>query len=242
MFDRSCAFGMTMLTWALVAFGLPTHSAAGTLLSPSLAERFSRSGEPFGQEAYRLTAGVFFENWRTVQQKLEEEQVQLALCERDRVHCSSPPALRFLAIVEAGRAKDGRARLGEINRAINLAVQPVSDLARYGSIDVWASPLDTFSAGKGDCEDYAIAKFVALREAGISPDDLRIVIMRHLGRNEDHAIAAVRLEGRWLTLDNRHMAIVEDRDVTDYQPLFLLDQHGIMRYRDAPLLPVGWQS
>ena len=129
-----------------------------------------------------------------------------------------------------------RSRLGEINRAINLAIHPVSDLAQYGEIDVWSSPLATFASGAGDCEDYAIAKFVALRLAGVAPDDLRIVIMRDTIRGEDHAVAAVRLDGRWLTLDNRRMAMVEDADVRNYRPTFVIDQTGIMQYADAPLL------
>ena len=54
----------------------------------------------------------------------------------------------------------------------------MSDQALYGEIDFWASPLATLGRGAGDCEDYAIAKFVALRLAGMSADDLRIVIMR----------------------------------------------------------------
>ena len=119
---------------------------------------------------------------------------------------------KLLAIVDAARAREGRARYGEINRAINLAIKAMSDLAQYGEIDVWASPLVTFSRGAGDCEDYAIAKLVALRLAGIAPDDLRIVIVHDFVRGEDHAIAAAKLDGRWLTLDNRRMAMVEDVD------------------------------
>ena len=86
--------------------------------------------------------------------------------------CVSPAALKFLDIVDAARLREGRARLGEINRAINLAIRPISDLAQHGQIDVWTSPLATLARGGGDCEDYAIAKFVALRRAGIAPDDL----------------------------------------------------------------------
>jgi predicted transglutaminase-like cysteine proteinase len=44
----------------------------------------------------------------------------------------------------------------------------VSDLAQYGVTELWASPLTTFAAGAGDCEDYAIAKYVALRQAGMA--------------------------------------------------------------------------
>ena len=88
--------------------------------------------------------------------------VQLALCEGDRDGCASPAALKFLDIVDAARSREGRARLGEINRAINLAIRPISDLAQHGQIDVWSSPLATLARGGGDCEDYAIAKFIGL--------------------------------------------------------------------------------
>jgi predicted transglutaminase-like cysteine proteinase len=114
----------------------------------------------------------------------------------------------------------------------------MSDLAQYGEIDVWSSPLLTFTTGRGDCEDYAIAKFVALHQAGVSPEDLRIVIMHDSIRGEDHAVAAARLNGHWLTLDNRHMAIVEDADIRNYRPLYVIDQYGVMQYVDAPLLVV----
>ncbi len=112
----------------------------------------------------------------------------------------------------------------------------MSDLAQYGEIDVWTSPLVTFAHGAGDCEDYAIAKFVALRLAGVDPGDLRIVIMRDTIRGEDHAVAAARLDGHWLTLDNRRMAMIEDTQVRNYRPTFVIDRSGIMQYVDAPLL------
>jgi predicted transglutaminase-like cysteine proteinase len=176
------------------------------------------------------------DKWLGVERKLDDERVQLALCDGDRDRCVSPAALQLLAIVDNARAREGRARLGEINRAINLAIRPMSDLAQYGEIDVWSSPLVTFAHGAGDCEDYAIAKFVALRLAGISPGDLRIVVMRDTIRGEDHAVAAARLDGRWLVLDNRRMAMVEDAYLRNVRPLFVIDQHGVMQYADAPLL------
>jgi predicted transglutaminase-like cysteine proteinase len=144
--------------------------------------------------------------------------------------------VQLLAIVDAGRQREGRARLGEINRAINLAIHPMSDLAQFGQEDVWSSPLSTFYRGAGDCEDYAIAKFVALRMAGIPSEDLRIVVLADVMRGEGHAVAAVRLDGRWLILDNRRMAMVEDMVFRSYRPLFVIDQTGVMKYSDAPLL------
>jgi hypothetical protein len=77
---------------------------------------------------------------------------------------------------------------------------------------------------------------VALRRAGIAPDDLRIVIMRDTIRGEDHAVAAARLDGHWLTLDNRRMAMVEDSDIRNYRPTHVINQHSVMRYTDTPVL------
>ena len=239
IFSYSRALRVAVMAWGMVSFGPAPDLAAGTLLSPGSAVLVRKSIEPFGVFAFRLSGGGLWAKWLGVQRRLDDEMVQLALCDGDRDRCVSPAALRFLAIVDNARAREGRARLGEINRAINLAIRPISDLAQFGEIDVWSSPLVTFANGAGDCEDYAIAKFVALRQAGISAEDIRIVIMRDTVRGEDHAVAAVRLDGNWLTLDNRRMAMVEDAHVRNYRPLFVIDRYGVMQYVDAPLLAVA---
>ena len=194
------------------------------------------SAEPFGVSVAAMPAGALQDKWLRLAHKLDDDRVQIALCDGDRERCASDAALQFLTIVDSGRQRDGRARLGDINRAINLAIRPMSDLAQYGEIDVWTSPLVTFDRGAGDCEDYAIAKFMALRLAGLAAEDLRIVIMRDTIGGEDHAVAAARLDGHWLMLDNRRMALVEDINVRNYRPLFVFDQSAIMKYSDIPLL------
>ena len=238
IFIYSRTLGVAVMAWGMISFGHASDLAAETLLSPSHVDLVKKSAEPFGVFAFRLYGGELWEKWIGVQRTLADEIVQLALCNGDRERCVSPAALRFLAIVDNAKAREGRARLGEINRAINLAIHPMSDLARYGEIDVWSSPLLTFTTGTGDCEDYAIAKLVALNQAGIPPDDLRIVIMHATIRGEHHAVAAARLDGRWLTLDNRRMAMVEDAQIRNYRPLYVIDQYGVMQYVDAPVLPV----
>lgn len=235
IFGHSHALRAVVLAWAMAWFGPAADLAAGTLNPSDPSDRVEKSAEPFGLFTSRLSGGGLQRKWRGVQARLDDEMVQLALCEGDRERCASPAALRFLSLVEIGRAREGRARLGEINRAINLAIRPMSDLAQYGEIDVWSSPLATLTRGAGDCEDYAIAKFVALRLAGIPADDLRIVIMHDTIQGEDHAIAAARLDGRWLTLDNRRMAMVEDAYVRNYRPTFVIDGGGVQRYEEAPM-------
>src|SRR6201987_19573 len=193
------------------------------------------SAEPFGLTASPVNAGPVFDKWSALKRKLDDERVQLALCDGDRDGCASDAALQFLAIVDTGRAREGRALLGEINRAINLAIRATSDLAEYGEMDVWSSPLATFAHRAGDCEDYAIAKFAALRQAGVPAEDLRIIIMHEIFHGEDHAVTAAKLDGHWLILDNRRMAMVEDASVRNYRPLFVMDETGLRKYVDHPL-------
>ncbi|MBR0873688.1 transglutaminase-like cysteine peptidase [Bradyrhizobium tropiciagri] len=225
-----------MLACGLALIAPPDALNAASLLSPGPAELMKKSGEPFGQPTSLLTEGGLRDKWLGLQRHITDDLVQLAICEGNRAGCGSPEALRFLAIVDAGRARSGRARLGEINRAINLAIRPGSDLAQYGEVDVWSSPLTTFGRGAGDCEDYAIAKLIALRMAGVAAEDLRIVVMHDLLGGEDHAVVAARLDGHWLTLDNRRMAMIEDTSIRSFRPSFVIDQHGVSKYVDA--LPV----
>ena len=190
-----------------------------------------RSAEPFGIFAFAISSGGLQQKWLALKDRLDDEMVQLALCDGDRDNCASPAALKLLAIVDHARARDGRARLGETNRAINLAIRAADD----GREDVWSSPLATFERGAGDCEDYAIAKLAALRLAGVAAEDLRIVVVRDIRAGEAHAVAAARLDGRWLMLDNRRMAMVEDDNARTYQPLFVLHEAAVMKYVDEPV-------
>src|ERR1700674_1805727 len=243
IFVRSQTWRVVVLVWGMVWFGPAADLTAGTLISPGAMDLIRKSAEPFGLFVSKVSAGALREKWLGVERKLDDERVQLALCDGDREHCVSPAALQLLAIVDNARARDGRARRGEINRAINLAIRPMSDLAQYGEIDVWSSPLDTFATGAGDCEDYAIAKFVALRLAGVPADDLRIVVMRDTVNGEGNAVAMARLDQHWLTLDNRRMAMVEDTDVRNIRPLFVIDQNDVMKYVDtAPAMVLNYAT
>jgi len=188
---HSRAWRAVLFLCGLILLGSTADLRAGTLLSPGSAVLVRKSAEPFGVFAFAISAGRVRDKWLHLKDKLDDEMVQLALCDGDRERCVSPAALKLLAIVDQARARHGRARLGEANRAINLAIRATSD----GADDVWSSPLATVARGAGDCEDYAIAKIAALRLAGAAPEDLRIVVVRDTHAGEEHAVAAARLDG-----------------------------------------------
>jgi predicted transglutaminase-like cysteine proteinase len=186
-----------------------------------------RAALPLGMEPFGLPAsaaqGTISSKWNELQSRILDDARALAACRADESTCSDS-ARRFLSIVELGGKQEGRARIGSINRAVNLSIRPTSDWAQYGYADFWASPLQTLGSGAGDCEDYAIVKYLVLRELGFSSSDLRLVIVRDDKHQTEHAVTAIRYEQRWLILDNRTLAILDAEDANHYRPLYALHQ------------------
>ena len=234
-----CARARRALAFCALFLGqlAPAPLVAGPLELHQLTGAANYRSEPFGPATRVVAEGGLHDKWSGVQAKLDEEQHIIAACRNDRAHCTNKAAVTFLNIVDAAREREGLARLGEVNRAINLAIRPMSDLANYGEIDVWASPLMSLARGAGDCEDYAIAKMAALKAAGVPSDDLRLVILRETARGEDHAVLAVRLQERWVVLDNRMLVMLADTEVTNYRPIFVADDMGVRAYRNDSLPP-----
>jgi predicted transglutaminase-like cysteine proteinase len=83
---------------------------------------------------------------------------------------------------------------------------------------------------RGDCKQYAIAKYAALIEAGISENDVRLVIVRDLVNNANHAVVAARLNGDWIVLDNRSMALTQDIEMRGVIPLIVFDRDGVKQF------------
>jgi predicted transglutaminase-like cysteine proteinase len=185
--------------------------------------------EPFGLNTVPVASGEVLSKWSGVEADIRAENDILSRCRANAELCPAA-ARKFLAIVAQGRALTGRARIGIINRAINLAIRPMSDLAQWGVVDRWSAPLVTLTTGRGDCEDYAIAKYVALKEAGVAAENLRLVIVRDLAVGGDHAVVAARLDGDWIVLDNRWLMLVEDSQTRQMVPLFVLDQTGVRQF------------
>jgi transglutaminase-like putative cysteine protease len=91
---------------------------------------------------------------------------------------------------------------------------------------VWATASSTLARGRGDCEDYAIAKMQMLRSAGLSERDLYLVIVRDLVRRSDHAVLVARAEGRMLLLDDGTDEVLDTERVTDYRPVLTFASYG----------------
>jgi predicted transglutaminase-like cysteine proteinase len=189
--------------------------------------------EPFGLPTVSSPKGPLSANWNDLQAQINLEQAVVAQCRDEANLCSSRAAARFVAILNQGEQRDGIARIGHINRAINLAILGLNNQRTEN----WTPPLTALSQGSGDCKQYSVLKYVALTNVGFAQEDLRIVIVMDKTVHRQHAVVAVRHEGRWLILDNRSSILVESSDVAaHYIPLNVLDQQGVREFVGAPTL------
>jgi predicted transglutaminase-like cysteine proteinase len=181
----------------------------GAKTARSVAEpRSGFSGEVaplFGLETEPLLAGAVVEKWNRAKAEIARELSAIDQC-RANGNCPAD-AQKLIALSAEGAARIGRAKVGLINRAVDLAIRSASDEAQWGVADRWSAPLETIRSGRRDCEDYAIVKYFALLQAGIPADDVKIVIVKNVFPNEYHAVAAVHVDDQWLILDNRTLTL-----------------------------------
>jgi predicted transglutaminase-like cysteine proteinase len=69
-------------------------------------------------------------------------------------------------------------KLKRINDFFNRAILFEDDQSIWNQSDYWATPLETMGQGRGDCEDFAIAKYFSLRDAGVPTGKLRLVYVK----------------------------------------------------------------
>jgi len=196
--------------------------------SVSATTKDERSAQLFGMDTEPVADGALLDKWRRVQADITKDLEVVAQCQAGKP-CSAP-AKRLLSLSLEGYGRSDRARAGILNRAIDLAISPVSDQTQWGVPDHWSDPLETLHSNSGDCEDYAIVKYAALLAAGVSKDAVKIVVLRNQLPNEDHAVVAVRVDNQWLILDNRTLTLVRDMDVRRAIPEFVLDDQGVSRF------------
>jgi len=150
-------------------------------------------------------------------------------------------AARFAAAL---RGRDERVKLDAVNRFVNARVTFVDDSRQFGVADRWSAASDTLSRGRGDCEDYAIAKLAMLRRAGFADRDLYFVVLKDLARRADHAVLVVRSGGRFLVLDNGTDQLIDSAEILDYRPVltFTANQRFAHGYRRSASPPVTFAA
>ncbi|MDP2148832.1 MAG: transglutaminase-like cysteine peptidase [Parvibaculum sp.] len=139
-----------------------------------------------------------------------------------------------------------------VDALVDQQIQYALDPANYGKNEYWASPMETLQRGRGDCEDFAILKYHALRYLGVPADKMFIVAVSNKGADVlDHATLMVDVreagmltaawegikakvtgktaESEFVILDNDGSEagkLVESRS-SDYKPYYAMNEKGV---------------
>lgn len=141
----------------------------------------------------------------------------------------------WLQLVAAAKPLDEGRKLQAINDFFNRHIVFDDDLNIWRQSDYWATPLETIGRGRGDCEDFAIAKYYSLRLAGVPVARMRLVYVKarlSTGAGEvqqAHMVLAyyAKPSAEPLVLDNLQTAIQPASRRPDLQPVFSFNSEGI---------------
>jgi predicted transglutaminase-like cysteine proteinase len=67
-------------------------------------------------------------------------------------------------------------------------ILPINDETKYQVDDYWATPKEFLIEGRGDCEDYAIAKYFTLLSLGIKENKLFLAVVKVKNATNYHMI------------------------------------------------------
>ena len=180
-------------------------------------------GQLFGTAEIHSSNLKMFPKWRGMLQLFEKE---LRTCGPEQ--CGKA---EWHAIIERLRGKDVITQLREINAAMNKKPY-IADQTNWNLPDYWATPLQFLQKG-GDCEDFAIAKYMALRDLGVPVQDMRIVVLNDLNLGIAHAVLAVYVGADPYILDNQISKVVPASTIHHYQPVYSINENGWWLHRSG---------
>ncbi len=214
------ALGLAVPAWAAPDVSATVERGAAPAQSAPLGNRLNGL---FGSREFRSSNPAIVPQWEGVARRLARDAPAVAACDADPQMCRSPRVRRWRAEVRDLQGADPLVQLAEINRFANHVVPYREDERVYRRTDHWAAPLQMLRQA-GDCEDYAIFKFVSLLDLGFRNDQMRIVVVQDTVRDLPHAVLVVELAGRAYVLDNQFEEILPLDGVARYRPYYSVNQ------------------
>ena len=213
---RRMAVGMVL---AAVLAGASGEAAAST---------DSTHPQLFGTREVRSSNLTLFRRWTGMLKRyiVERDLGEGACMDMAFNRC---PQSDWKAFLKELRGVDAMTQLDRVNRYVNNAPY-ISDPRNYSMPDYWATPREFLERG-GDCEDYAIVKFMALRVLGWANGDLRIVVVNNLIQRTSHAVLIAYVDGAAWVLDNQIGLVVASERIKHLQLIFSLNEDSWWRHQ-----------
>jgi len=195
---------------------------AAKLRAPAAAAALARA----------VLTGVCIAAWVAGSAAWDPQNLQRAARTRGPQVVESVRALQ--AVLAAADGKDETVKLAAINDFYNRRIVFAPDDEVWGQVDYWASPLEMFEKGRGDCEDFVIGKYFSLIAAGVPSARLRLVYVRAQIGGADGVVQAHMVLAYYaqpndepLVLDNLIGEIRPASRRPDLAPVFSFNSDGL---------------
>ncbi|MDR2786849.1 MAG: transglutaminase-like cysteine peptidase [Candidatus Accumulibacter sp.] len=141
----------------------------------------------------------------------------------------------WLFMIASSKGIKEEARLMRVNDFINGSLAFEEDISVWDQSDYWATPLEMIGKGRGDCEDFAIIKYISLRMAGVASAKLRLVYAKARLNGMAGPVWVAHMVLAYyatpgaepLVLDNLNGTILPASRRPDLQPVFSFNSDGI---------------
>ncbi|MBT3196188.1 MAG: sulfate adenylyltransferase [Gammaproteobacteria bacterium] len=125
-------------------------------------------------------------------------------------------------------------KLKKTNEFFNEKVRFVNDIDHWGEKDYWATPVETLATHGGDCEDFSIAKYFTLLQAGVDDSKLRITYVKATTLNQAHMVVTYypTADAIPLVLDNLVRSIFPSNLRKDLVPVYSFNGRDVWNNQD----------
>ena len=138
-------------------------------------------------------------------------------------------------LLDDNRQQGTDLKLIKVNEFFNRRLSFADDQTVWGKSDFWATPFESMTKGKGDCEDFVIAKYFSLLDMGVPDAQLRLIYVRaRLGGpssavQQAHMVLAYYAtpDADPMILDNLITEIRPAARRADLAPVFSFNRQGV---------------
>ncbi|MAI36224.1 hypothetical protein GTQ48_07705 [Alteromonas genovensis] len=131
------------------------------------------------------------------------------------------------------RNESDEKKLIGVNAFFDKHIDYALDAEVFNEKDYWATPSELLGHSRGDCEDFAIAKYVALLHLGVASEKLRLIYVKaRIGRSritQAHMVLGYydMPSSDPLVLDSLVSNVLPGSQRTDLIPVFSFNDSGI---------------
>lgn len=202
---------LTLISFMLI-LGLMPNSPA-----------FSKAGDLFGSTPIKIYPSSNLSPWQNV---LARHHAPAQSSHDNRI-------LRWYGFIDSIKYESKVRQMVLVDqwfRQFNYKVDKVV----YNQNDYWTSPYEFLTYG-GDCEDYAIIKYMSLRQLGFAADSMKIALVYDTKNKQEHAVLVVNYDGVEYVLDTQDKITVDRFIKTTYIPHLAFNENNVWAY-NSPLI------